>query len=102
MPNPVAFVLKSRIAQTVGNRIRGLVLPGSRCDGPQFARILIPNKAQLSGGIQHRIVAPRGQFALPAVPPEGISGAELRDKGAEAWIGEDVNPWRRQMFAVLD
>ncbi|MNG18016.1 hypothetical protein D3C84_1020420 [compost metagenome] len=92
MPNAITLVIESRIAMAVCNEIRIRVLASNRGDVPRFTCILIPHRSELRGRIKYRIVRPRCQLAFAAVPPERISSAELRDKGAEAWIGKDVNP----------
>ena len=95
--HPAPIVVEAAVAHPVPRHVRRVLeadREGRRA--PHRAVLVVPDVDRLPGRIGHRVVGPRRELVLAAVPPPGVPGARLRDGEPEGLVGDDVEPRRRR------
>ena len=92
----VVQVLEPAVAGTVTGDV-GRFLAADRLGRrtPQLAGVVVPDVDRLAHRVADRVVGPRGELVLAAVPGPGVARPGLGDLEPERRVGDHVQPRRR-------
>src|SRR5687768_9115503 len=82
----------TRVARPISDLVRHSGSRGLRCRRPHGGCFFIANVQRFAGWIAHRVVGPRRETMLAAVPRPGEAPSGFRDQRAEVRIRQDIAP----------